>query len=107
MTLRQPSVSLTIGADGTASVPLRTTTDMQTWTVTQVSVQQATAPAGATCQLSLNGVFVSALIPTGDSASGDPPVMLRPEDVLTVDLAGCTPGEFGTVIWFYDDGVSQ
>lgn len=106
MTLRQPGVSFTVGASGTASVTLQTTSSLQTWTVTQVSAQCAAAPIGATAQLSLNGVFVSALIPTGDTASGDPPVMLRPEDTLSVDFAGCTPGIGGTVVWFYDDGTA-
>lgn len=106
MAVRDEVVSVTVGAAGTASATLRTRTKFQTWTVSQVSVELATAPIGATCQLRKNQVLVTPLIPTGDAASGEPPVVIRTGDQLTVSFAGCTPGSTGTVMFIYDDGVS-
>lgn len=62
-----------------------------------------TAPAGALCSLRLNGYLVTALIPTGDAAGGDPPVPLDPlNDELTVEWELCTPGTLGKVLILYD-----
>jgi hypothetical protein len=72
-----------------------------TWIVSQVSAEQLSAPAGATCFLRLNGSMVTPLVPTADAAGGDPPVPVLPSDVLTVEWAGCTPGQVAKVIIFY------
>jgi hypothetical protein len=98
-------LSVIVGAGGTAQAVVRTRTALQTWTVSQVSVSLPTAPIGATCDLRKDGVLITPLIPTGDAASGDPPVTLRPGETLTVNFAGCTPGAAGTVYLIYDDGT--
>lgn len=94
----------TVNASGVATVTIRTRTRLQTWTISQVSVEMATAPIGSTCELRRNGFLVTPLIGTGDAASGDPPVILRGTDVCTVTWAGGTPGDIGKVLIFFDDG---
>lgn len=97
--------SVTVGAGGTATLAIQTGSNFQSWTVSQVSVEMATAPIGSTCSLRKNGVLISPLIPTGDAASGDPPIQLRPGETMTVVWTGCTPGSVGTVFLVYDDGT--
>ena len=92
---------------GGAGVATITPRARQTWVISQVSVEEPTAPIGATCELRKNGFLVSPLIATGDAATGDPPVTLRLGERLTVEFAGCTPGAVAAVYVIYDDGVSE
>lgn len=92
-------------ADGTATVTVKVANGLSTWVVSQVSVEMPLAPLGATCYVRKNGYPVSGAIATGDTVAGDPPVVLRPSDVMTVAWAGCTPGITGRVLVFYDDGM--
>lgn len=96
--------STTVTAAGTATVSITTGTAFQTWRVDQVSVEMPAAPVGATCVLRKQGALITPLIPTGDAAAGDPPITLRPGQTLTVEFAGCTPADVGTVYLMYDDG---
>lgn len=107
MALRDQALSVTTAANGTATATVQTRTKLQTWTVQQVSVEMPTAPIGATCALRKGGVLITPLIPTGDAASGDPPIILRPGDVLTIVFTGCTPGSIGTVLVIFDDGTPE
>lgn len=75
-----------------------------TWTVSQVSVEMASVPLGATCDLRKNNVLITPLAPSGDAAGGDPPVKLLSTDRLTVTWRNCTPNVVGTVLFIYDDG---
>lgn len=93
-----------VAANGEATVTIRTRTRLQTWTLQQVSVEMATAPIGAVCELRRNGFLVTPLIATGDAAAGDPPVPLRGTDVATVKWTGGTPGDVGRVFVLFDDG---
>ena len=72
------------------------------WSVTQVSVRGASAPAGSTCILRKNGMFITPIIATGGAAAGDPPVELNPSDKLTVDFTAHTPGTVFEATAFYD-----
>lgn len=103
MGVRTFAVPVGVNAGGTAAATLAFTGTGQR-KVLQISVQMKTAPVGATCEIDLNGTFVSALIPTGDVADGEPALPLLPTDVVTVNFAGCTPGQTGTVLFIYDDG---
>lgn len=105
MAAADDSFSVTVAAGGTAVQRIQTKTKFQTWTVSQVSVEMPTAPIGATCYLRKNGIGITPLIPTGDAASGDPPILLRPGETMSVEWAGCTAGDVGTVYIVYDDGV--
>ena len=91
----------TVGANGRAKVTIKPTENVL-WIVSQVSVEIAAAPVGATCTLRKNGTFISALIPTGDAAGGDPPIPVTQSNQMTVEWAGCTPGQTGTVFVVYD-----
>jgi hypothetical protein len=93
----------TVAASGAAVVTIRTGSRRRRWVISQVSVEMATAPVGATCAVRLNGALISPVIPTGDSASGDPPVTVEGSDTMTVEWAGCTPGAVGTVLIIYDE----
>jgi hypothetical protein len=88
-------------ANGTATIRIISDTSMG-WSVRQVSVEMASAPSGATCMLRKNGVLISPIIPTGDAASGDPPIPLSYDDVMTVEFAGCTPGDVGKAYVVYE-----
>lgn len=93
----------TTAAAGTATVTIRTGSRRRRWTIYQVTVEMRNAPIGATCALRLNGVLVTPAIPTGDPLGGDPPITLEGTDTLTVEWAGCTPGDVGTVLMLYDE----
>src|SRR6266576_764302 len=87
-------------AGGTAKVTVKVTNGLDTWTVSQISLELPSAPAGSTCYVRKNGYPVSPAVPTGDTVAGDPPVILQPSDALTVEWAGCTVGTSGKVIVF-------
>lgn len=105
MAAANDTVTVTANSSGAAVATITTRTRFQTWTVSQVSVEMPGAPIGASCSLRHDGALVTPLIPTGDSASGEPPVTLRPGEKLTVEFAGCTAGQTGTVYYIYDDGT--
>jgi hypothetical protein len=101
--LADQTYSAQVSAAGVAVVSISPGTKVRTWIVSQVSAQLASAPVGATCTLAKNGAFVTALVPTGDAAGGDPPIQLRGSDALTVTWTGCTPGTSATVFIVYDE----
>lgn len=72
------------------------------WVVSQVSIEMADAPSGSAAFLRLRDTLVSPLVPTGDAASGDPPVTLYPGDELSVQWTGVTPGSTGKVFVIYN-----
>ena len=94
-----------VGAAGTAVITVRPP-GRQIWTVTQVSNEMENAPSGAVCNLRKNGNLVTPLVATGDAATGDPPVILLPSDVMTVEWASCTQGLVGRAIIFYSYEIS-
>lgn len=106
MAAADTTLSVTVAAGGTATARIQTGSKFETWTVSQVSVEMPSAPIGATCWLRKNGAPITPLIPTGDAATGDPPITLRPGETMTVEFAGCTVGDIGTVYLVYDDGIS-
>jgi hypothetical protein len=95
-----------VNASGRAVVTFKPPTTRSNYSVQQVSVEYATAPIGCTCDIRKNGRLISPVIPTGDSAAGDPPVPLGGgSDILTVNFAGGTPGDIVNVYIIYDDGT--
>ncbi len=94
--------SATVDAGGRATIVIRPFA-LMTWVVSQVSVEMRSAPVGAACTLRKNGRFITALIPTGDAAGGDPPVDVGPSDRLTVEFVGCTPGTSGEALVIYEE----
>lgn len=94
-----------VGADGTATITIKPTDGLSTWTILQISAQIPSAPSGATGNVYKNGYMVSPFVPTGDTVAGDPPVILLPSDVLTVKWTGCTPGSTGQVLATMNDGT--
>jgi hypothetical protein len=89
-------------ADGTLTLTIAPTQSYMTWIIGQITVEMPTAPLGATCELRKLGALVTPLIPTADAAGGDPPVVLRAGESLTVKWTGCTTGDLGRVYWMYD-----
>ncbi len=94
-------LSTTVAADGTAVIRIRPG-GLYPWNVTQVTAENKDAPAGATCSLRRNGFLVTPLVPNGDAGAGDPPVPIDPQDDLTVEWAGCTPGQLVRALIFFD-----
>jgi hypothetical protein len=64
----------------------------------------AASAVGAKCAVRLNGALISPLVPSGDAASGDPPVWVGPGDTLTVEWVGATAGGVGSMVVIYDQG---
>lgn len=93
--------SVVIGAGGTGTVSIKTGT-REAWIISQVSIELASAPSGATADMRLNGALVTLMVAQGDSAAGDPPVTLLESDTLTINWAGCTVGTVGKVLIFYE-----
>jgi len=99
----------TVAGDGTAIIRVQPYGALP-WSIMQVSTELASAPIGATCALrkypagSSVGYLVTPMVATGDVAAGDPPIPLLPEDSMTVEWAGCTPGDLAKVIYLYEDG---
>lgn len=87
-------------ANGTLTLTVRPTASA-TWEVTQVSTEMRSAPNGAEGTLRKNGAFISDFLATADVNAGEPPVVLRQSDVLTITWTGCTPGDVGkATVWF-------
>lgn len=99
--LRKP-YGATVAPGGTATVEIFPTGTIA-WDVTQVSVRMRNAPAGAACELLVNGVFETFLVASGDAAVTPPPILLQPGDRITVAWTSCTPGDTGTVLIHYDE----
>lgn len=95
-----------VAAGNTATVSVKTTTN-RAWTVQQVSIEMDTATAGAKCTMRKNGTFVTLLVPNGDAAGGDPPIVIQPVDEITVTWTGVSNGAVGKVFVIYDDGEAQ
>jgi hypothetical protein len=95
-----------VAGGGTAEIQIRTRTNRD-WTVSQISIEMATAVAGAVCTMRKNGTFVTYLVPNGDAAGGDPPILLRAVDVITITWTGVTNGVVGKAFVIYDDGEAQ
>lgn len=96
------SFSAVANAEGTARLDIRPPR-MQTWTVSQVSVEMPSAPVGSSCVLRKNGSLITPLVSTGDVAAGEPYIQLLSTDILTVEWTSVTPGESGRVLVFYEE----
>jgi hypothetical protein len=80
-------------ASGVATITIRTG-GYQSWRITQISTEAPSAPSiGGTCKIRRNGaIIVPFMVPTGDVASGDPPVDITPADSVTVVWTGLSAG---------------
>lgn len=93
--------SVTAGATGTARVDIRPRR-LQTWTMTQVSTSMPDAPIGSACELRFNGNPYTPMVSTGDVAAGEPPLVMRSTDTLSVMWSAVTPGNVGHVTAFWE-----
>lgn len=93
-----------VGVNGKATVEIKVSNGLDTWTVTQVSIEMPGAGAGATCWLRKNTFPITPMVPAGDTAAGEPYAMLNPSDRLTIEWEGCAVGAAGRVLVFYNDG---
>lgn len=92
-------------ADANGNLTLKITPkNMIQWLVRQVNIELPDpAPSGATCRWRKNGGAGSPLVPDNDTAGGDPGVMLRPSDVMTIEWTGLNAGQSGRATAFYDE----
>src|SRR5256885_8238975 len=100
------SYSVLIGASGTGTITITTGRQVE-WTVTQVSVEITSTNTGTTCVLRKNGSLITPLVPSGDAATGDPPVSLWPTDQLTVTWTGAPVGAVARAYIFYEESAYQ
>lgn len=110
----QPPISKTgmVTATGTAEIDFPSPTGPVPRTVSQVSIAAPdiagattpTAPGNATAGVYFNGFLVTPMVAQADAASGDPPVVVTPNDVLSVQWTNCTPGRLVNATFIYDDG---
>lgn len=108
MTVADQPFTAIISAAGTATVTFKPPTSRNNYLVQQVSVEYAAAPIGCTCDIRKNGRLITPMIPTGDAASGDPPIPLNGgSDKMTINFAGGTPGGLVNVFIIYDDGATS
>jgi hypothetical protein len=96
------SYTAVVAANGQATVTIQTLKNVR-WIVSQISVEMANAPSGASCEIRKNGSFITPLVASGDAATGDPPIELWPTDSATVTWKGATPGLVGKVFALYDE----
>jgi hypothetical protein len=76
---------------GTTGQVVIKTGGSQTWIVSQITTNAPAAAFTATCKIRRNGVIiVPFMVPTGDVASGEPPIEIGPSDTITVDWTGVT-----------------
>lgn len=92
--------SSVIGSNLTGEVTWRTT-GRQTWIQDQITTVAPNVGGGATCEILKNGNRVSLMIPTGDTADGDPPVECGPNDVMKVRWTGGVAGAVVAVSWVH------
>jgi hypothetical protein len=96
-----------VAANGIATVRFKTSNTRQKYTVQQVTTEYPTSPLGCVCNIRKNGNLISPMIPTGDAASGDPPIVLSQNDIMTVVFSSATPGDTVSVFVIYDDGTPE
>jgi hypothetical protein len=101
----QAFTALVVG--GTATVTFRSPSNRSVYTVQQVSVEYDNAPIGCACVVRKNNSFITPMVPTGDAASGDPPIVLRGNDQMTVTFTGATNGDIVNVFIIFDDGTKE
>lgn len=97
---------------GTAEIDFPSPKGTVPRTVSQVSIaaidvagsSTPTAPGNATAGVYFNGFLVTPLVAQADAASGDPPVVVGPNDLLAVVWTNCTPGRTVQATFIYDDG---
>jgi len=87
-------------ASGVCEVIIRTR-GAEWWSITQVSVEMIDA-SSATCTLRYNGRLISPLVPNADTAGGDPPIILRSGDEMSIRWEAATPGAVGQVTCWYN-----
>jgi hypothetical protein len=93
--------SYVANVDAAGRATITVTPGFKPWLISQVSTEMLTAPAGATCFLRKRGQLITPMIAAADAAGGDPPVMLYQGESLTVEWAGCTPGDQGQATVIY------
>jgi hypothetical protein len=94
--------SKVVAAAGTATITVKSAGQMP-WIVSQISIEMGSAPVGATCAIRKNGSIITPMIAASDVASGEPYIQLLYTDVLTVEWAGCTPGQIGKATVLYSE----
>jgi len=92
--------SSVIAADGTGEVAWRTT-GRQAWIQDQITTSAPNVGGGALCQILKNGNRITLMIPTGDTADGDPPVECGPNDTMKVRWTGGVVGATISVTWVH------
>lgn len=104
MALGDQEYTATVDATGTATIDIRPPSRTRRWTVSQLTVElvdDAAAPLLARAEK--NGFLAFLFIAAGDVVAGDPPIVLRPRDLLRLLWENCTPGKSARAFVIYDE----
>lgn len=94
--------SATVGASGAGTLTIAPK-GVQQWLVRQVSWLVTTVvPSVASVNLKKNGRQISQVTAQRDEIGGEPPVLLRPGDTLTLEYTGLTAGQVINATALYD-----
>lgn len=99
--MQQTPGNTTSDSTGAATILFQPRTN-RTCRVSQVSIAMRAAAGAATCELQLNGRYVTTLVPQGDTAGEDPPVDVGPSDLLAVVWANAGAGHPAEATFFWD-----
>lgn len=87
-----PLPSQTSGAPGSVVIPISPVGQWK-WVVRQISTEAPNAPIGSSCKIRYGGsIVVPFMVPTGDVASGEPPLEIPPGRTATIEWAGLGAG---------------
>lgn len=71
------------------------------WSVEQITIEMPGAVVGTQAFLRVNDVLVSPMIAFADAAAGEPPLPVRPGDVVEIEWLGAPAGAAGKVLVIY------
>lgn len=75
----------------------------QIWSVTQVTLRMATAPAGCSAVVNYqNSLHAPAFSARRSAIGGDPPMVLKGGERASVRWDAATPGDIGQILVIYD-----
>lgn len=102
MALDRRTLSGTVAANA-ARLPLRVN-NRRAWTIKQITVDALGVGATATCGLYIQRELIAPVAAQRDVIDGEPPVTLRPGELLEMVWGSATNGVLVKATIIYDDG---
>ena len=105
MSLTEQTQTGIVPASGAIGLELRP--GRLTLIVSQVGIRAPDVGGGAIGNILKNGAIITPFVPYGDAPAGEPPIILRPGDVMRVDWTSAAVGARVEATFIYDDGTPQ